>query len=189
MRFCKLLLPGATKTISSLFRLFSTHSSPICFHVKPCRSTAISRIFIATVTVSVLPPMQRASTELFGPFVCDEALPLAISMIHCPYYRFDVNLFRPLLGYLVSHVIREVYDRGYLDVLFGIMNGESGHIFSHLDVTTESFPIQSKRYSTQLPLTGWKERTFPRVIMFPSSSVGMQTSSMEFLVLSLLLEL
>lgn len=80
------------------------------------------------------------STELFGPFACDEALPLAVSMIHSPFYRFDVNLFRPLLGHLVSRTIRELYDRGYLDVLFGVLGGETMSHLRRLDVSIESLP-------------------------------------------------
>ena len=154
----------------------------------PCEAVPIDRYFkdIHSNCDCLRSPSNAKShsTELFGPFVCDEALPLAISMIHCPYYRFDVNLFRPLLGYLVSHVIREVYDRGYLDVLFGIMNGEMMSHLRHLDVTTESLPNSVKAILNAASVDWLEGKDVSSSDLFSSSSVDMQTSSMDSLVLS-----
>lgn len=96
------------------------------------------------------------ATQLLGPFVWDEALPLALSMIHCPFYRFDVDPFRPLLCHLVSHVICELYDRGYYDVLFGVLGGEIMSHLRRLDITVESLP-NSVRGILDAATVGWLE--------------------------------
>lgn len=77
---------------------------------------------------STVTPTEQVSIEDFpttlSPFMHDEVFPLAIALLHSPFYRFDMKLYREPLCRIAHSILYLFQQQGYLSVLLCVVSDQ-----------------------------------------------------------------